>query len=160
VRHSLKAEAICCNRVNVRGFKCRGHQGEDEVPNFYTLLPRAADGLKIPFIASGGTADGRLLVAALALGANGINMDTRFIATAEAPVHENVKQTIIAASELDSHLGMLPLRNTERVLVNAGVKRLLEKEGALGSAITLQDVAPGIAAAAFCRLGGMSRLFV
>ena len=144
VRHSLKAEAIGCDAVSVDGFECGGHPGEDDIPNFI-LLPRAADELKIPFIASGGMADGRSLVAALALGADGINMGTRFIATAEAPVHENVKQAIVAASELDTRLVMRPLRNTERVLVNAGVRRLLEKERALGNGITFQDIAPEVA---------------
>jgi NAD(P)H-dependent flavin oxidoreductase YrpB (nitropropane dioxygenase family) len=96
------------------------------VPNFI-LLPRAADELKIPFVASGGMADGRSLVAALALGAEGINMGTRFIATKEAPVHDNVKQAIVAASELDTRLVMRPLRNTERVLNNAAVERLLRE---------------------------------
>jgi NAD(P)H-dependent flavin oxidoreductase YrpB (nitropropane dioxygenase family) len=107
----------------------RRPSGRRRHPNFI-LLPRAADELKIPFVASGGMADGRSLVAALALGAEGINMGTRFIATQEAPVHENVKQAIVAASELDTRLVMRPLRNTERVLTNAAVDRLLEKERA------------------------------
>ncbi len=119
VRHSLKAEAIGCDAVSVDGFECGGHPGEDDVPNFI-LLPRAAEELKIPFVASGGMADARSLVAALALGADGMNMGTRFMATVEAPIHENVKQAIVAASELDTRLVMRPLRNTERVLVNAG----------------------------------------
>ena len=105
--------------------------GEDDVPNFI-LLPRAAEELKIPFVASGGMADGRSLVAALALGADGMNMGTRFIATKEAPVHDNVKQALVAASELDTRLVMRPLRNTERVLKNAAVERLLEKEKRAG----------------------------
>ena len=99
VRHSLKAERIGCDAVSVDGFECGGHPGEDDVPNVI-LLPRAADELKIPFVASGGMADGRSLVAALAMGAAGMNMGTRFIATKEAPVHENVKKAIVAASEL------------------------------------------------------------
>ncbi len=127
VRHSLKAQSIGCDAVSVDGFECGGHPGEDDVPNFI-LLPRAAEELRIPFVASGGMADGRSLVAALALGADGINMGTRFIATQEAPVHENVKQAIVAASELDTRLVMRSLRNTERVLRNAAVDRLLEKE--------------------------------
>jgi NAD(P)H-dependent flavin oxidoreductase YrpB (nitropropane dioxygenase family) len=131
VRHSLKAQAIGCDAVSVDGFECGGHPGEDDVPNFI-LLPRAADELKIPFVASGGMADGRSLVAALALGAEGINMGTRFIATKEAPVHDNVKAAIVAASELDTRLVMRPLRNTERVLRNAAVDRLLEKERSAG----------------------------
>jgi NAD(P)H-dependent flavin oxidoreductase YrpB (nitropropane dioxygenase family) len=139
VRHALKAEAIGCDAVSVDGFECGGHPGEDDVPNFI-LLPRAAEELKIPFLASGGMADGRSLVAALALGADGMNMGTRFIATKEAPVHENVKQAIVAASELDTRLVMRPLRNTERVLVNAGVERLLEKERTLGANLRFEDI--------------------
>ena len=135
VRHSLKAEAIGCDAVSVDGFECGGHPGEDDIPNMI-LLPRAADRLKIPFVASGGMADGRSLVAALALGADGINMGTRFIATQEAPVHERVKQAIVAATELDTRLVMRPLRNTERVLNNAGVERLLEIEKARGADLT------------------------
>ena len=139
VRHALKAQDIGCDAVSVDGFECGGHPGEDDVPNFI-LLPRAAEELKIPFIASGGMADARSLVAALALGADGINMGTRFIATREAPVHENVKQAILAATELDTRLVMRPLRNTERVLVNKGVERLLEKERELGATITFADI--------------------
>ena len=139
VRHSLKAEAIGCDAVSVDGFECGGHPGEDDVPNFI-LLPRAAEELKIPFVASGGMADGRSLVAALALGAEGINMGTRFIATREAPVHENVKRAIVAASELDTRLIMRRLRNTERVLKNAGVERLLEIEREKGDALTIADL--------------------
>lgn len=144
VRHALKAEAIGCDAVSVDGFECGGHPGEDDVPNMI-LLPRAADELQIPFVASGGMADARSLVAALALGAEGMNMGTRFIATVEAPVHDNVKAAILAASELDTRLVMRPLRNTERVLRNSGVDRLLEKERTLGTAITFADIAPEVA---------------
>jgi nitronate monooxygenase len=139
VRHSLKAEAIGCDAVSVDGFECGGHPGEDDVPNFI-LLPRAAEELRIPFVASGGMADGRSLVAALALGADGINMGTRFIATKEAPVHENVKQAIVAASELDTRLVMRGLRNTERVMNNAAVERLLAVEKEKGDALTIADI--------------------
>ncbi|MBI1187243.1 MAG: nitronate monooxygenase [Alphaproteobacteria bacterium] len=144
VRHSLKAEAIGCDAVSVDGFECGGHPGEDDVPNFI-LLPRAAEELKIPFVASGGMADGRSLVAAMALGAEGMNMGTRFIATKEAPVHENVKQALVAASELDTRLIMRPLRNTERVLNNAAVERLLEKERTLGEKLTFADIIEEVA---------------
>ena len=144
VRHSLKAEAIGCDAVSVDGFECGGHPGEDDVPNFI-LLPRAADELKIPFVASGGMADGRSLVAALALGAQGMNMGTRFIATQEAPVHDNVKQAIVAASEHDTRLVMRPLRNTERVLRNAAVDRLLAKEKALGASLKFEDIITEVA---------------
>ena len=139
VRHSLKAERIGCDAVSVDGFECGGHPGEDDVPNMI-LLPRAADELTIPFVASGGMADGRSLVAALAMGADGMNMGTRFIATKEAPVHDNVKQAILAATELDTRLIMRPLRNTERVLRNGAVDRLLEKERNLGPNLKFEDI--------------------
>jgi nitronate monooxygenase len=109
------------------------------MPNMI-LLPRAAEELKIPFVASGGMADARSLVAALAMGASGINMGTRFIATKEAPVHDNVKQALVAASELDTRLVMRALRNTERVLNNAGVERLLEIEREKGRALQIEDI--------------------
>ena len=144
VRHALKAQSIGCDAVSVDGFECGGHPGEDDVPNMI-LLPRAADELDIPFVSSGGQADGRSLVASLAMGASGMNMGTRFIATKEAPVHENVKQAIVAASELDTRLVMRPLRNTERVLNNAGVERLLEKEKRLGSDIKFEDIIEEVA---------------
>jgi NADH:quinone reductase (non-electrogenic) len=139
LRHSLKAESIGCDAVSVDGFECGGHPGEDDIPNFI-LLPRVAEQLKLPFVASGGMADGRSLVAALALGAEGVNMGTRFIATQEAPVHENVKQAIVNASELDTRLVMRSLRNTERVLRNEAVDRLLEKERRLGTNLKFEDI--------------------
>jgi NAD(P)H-dependent flavin oxidoreductase YrpB (nitropropane dioxygenase family) len=144
VRHALKAEAIGCDAVSVDGFECGGHPGEDDVPNMI-LLPRAAEELKIPFVASGGMADGRSLVAALALGADGMNMGTRFIATREAPVHDNVKAAILKATERDTRLIMRPLRNTERVLINAGVERILEKERSLGAELAFKDILPEVA---------------
>lgn len=139
VRHALKAQNIGCDAVSVDGFECGGHPGEDDIPNMI-LLPRAADELEIPFVASGGMADGRSLVAAMALGAEGINMGTRFVATQEAPVHENVKRAIVEASELDLRLVMRPLRNTERVLTNAAVERVIAKEKELGNDITFDDI--------------------
>ncbi len=139
MRHSLKAERIGCDAVSVDGFECGGHPGEDDVPNFI-LLPRAADELKIPFVASGGMADARSLVAALALGAAGMNMGTRFIATKEAPVHDKVKQAILAASELDTRLIMRGLRNTERVLNNKGVEEIVKIEREKGAALTIADI--------------------
>jgi nitronate monooxygenase len=144
VRHALKAQAIGCDAVSVDGFECGGHPGEDDVPNFI-LLPRAAEELTVPMLASGGMADGRSLVAALALGADGINMGTRFIATREAPVHEHVKQAIVAASELDTRLVMRSLRNTERVLNNAAVERLLAKERQLGANLKFEDIIEEVA---------------
>jgi NAD(P)H-dependent flavin oxidoreductase YrpB (nitropropane dioxygenase family) len=139
VRHSLKAEKIGCDAVSVDGFECGGHPGEDDIPNMI-LLPRAAEELKIPFVASGGMADARSLVASLAMGAAGMNMGTRFIATREAPVHDNVKQALVAASELDTRLVMRELRNTERVLKNKGVDRLLEIERERGKSIKIEDM--------------------
>ena len=140
MRHSLKAQSIGCDAVSVDGFECGGHPGEDDIPNMI-LLPRAADELKIPFVASGGMADARSLVASLAMGADGMNMGTRFIATKEAPVHENVKRAIVAASELDTRLIMRGLRNTERVLNNAAVERVMDIERARGDDIAIQDIA-------------------
>jgi NAD(P)H-dependent flavin oxidoreductase YrpB (nitropropane dioxygenase family) len=144
VRHSLKAQAIGCDAVSVDGFECGGHPGEDDIPNFI-LLPRAADELEIPFVASGGMADGRSLVAAMALGAEGMNMGTRFIATQDAPVHQNVKDAIVGASELDTRLIMRSLTNTERVLNNAAVERLIEKEKALGDQLKFEDIVDEVA---------------
>src|SRR6201996_7861882 len=139
VRHSLKAQQIGCDAVSVDGFECGGHPGEDDIPNMI-LLPRAADELKIPFVASGGMADARSLVAALAMGAAGMNMGTRFIATREAPVHPNVKRAIVAATELDTRLVMRQLRNTERVLNNKGVEEIIRIEREKGAALTVDDI--------------------
>ena len=144
VRHSLKAESIGCDAVSVDGFECGGHPGEDDIPNMI-LLPRAAEELKIPFVASGGMADARSLVAALAMGAEGMNMGTRFIATREAPVHDNVKKALVAATELDTRLIMRALRNTERVLRNANVDRLLEIERDKGAALKIDDIIDQVA---------------
>jgi NAD(P)H-dependent flavin oxidoreductase YrpB (nitropropane dioxygenase family) len=144
VRHALKAEEIGCDAVSVDGFECGGHPGEDDIPNLI-LLPRAADTLSIPFLASGGIGDGRGLVAALALGADGINMGTRFIATQEAPVHDKVKAALVAADERDTRLIMRPLRNTERVLNNAGVAQLLQIEQEKGSGLTIDDIREQVA---------------
>ncbi|MFZ3033765.1 MAG: nitronate monooxygenase family protein [Parvibaculum sp.] len=139
VRHSLKAERIGCDAVSVDGFECGGHPGEDDIPNMI-LLPRAAEELKIPFVASGGMGTASQLVAALALGADGINMGTRFIATKEAPVHENVKKALIAASELDTRLIMRPLRNTERVLANPAVEKIVAIEREKGASLGIDDI--------------------
>ena len=144
VRHALKAQSIGCDAASVDGFECGGHPGEDDIPNMI-LLPRAADELEIPFVASGGMADARSLVASLAMGAEGMNMGTRFLATKEAPVHDNVKQAILEATELDTRLVMRPLRNTERVLTNEAVERLLKTERELGSQIKFEDIANEVA---------------
>jgi nitronate monooxygenase len=139
VRHSLKAEKIGCDAVSVDGFECGGHPGEDDIPNMI-LLPRAAEELSIPFVASGGMGNGKQLAAALALGADGINMGTRFIATKEAPVHQNVKDAIVAASELDTRLIMRPLRNTERVLNNSAVEKIISMEQGKGEGLSIEDI--------------------
>ena len=139
VRHSIKAEKIGCDAVSVDGFECGGHPGEDDIPNMI-LLPRAAEELTVPFVASGGIGNAQQLVAALALGADGVNMGTRFIATAEAPVHQNVKDALVAASELDTRLIMRPLRNTERVMVNPAVERVMEIEREAGANLGIEDI--------------------
>ena len=139
VRHAVKAQKIGCDAASVDGFECGGHPGEDDVPNFI-LLPRAAEELSIPFVASGGMADGRSLVAALALGADGMNMGTRFLATVDAPVHERVKQTIVDSDELQTRLVMRPLRNTERVLRNKAVDEILRIEKEKGGATAIDDI--------------------
>ena len=144
VRHALKAQAIGCDAVSVDGFECGGHPGEDDIPNMI-LLPRAAAELEIPFLASGGMADARSLVASIAMGAEGMNMGTRFMATKEAPIHQNVKQAILDATELDTRLIMRPLRNTERVLINPAVERLLAKEKALGKDLKFEDIIEEVA---------------
>ena len=144
VRHALKAEKIGCDAVSVDGFECGGHPGEDDIPNMI-LLPRAAEELTIPFVASGGIGNAQQLVAALALGAEGINMGTRFIATKEAPVHQNVKDAIVAASELDTALIMRPLRNTERVLKNANVQKIIDIEKEKGMDTKIEDIIPMVA---------------
>ncbi|WP_415237380.1 NAD(P)H-dependent flavin oxidoreductase [Sneathiella sp.] len=139
VRHSLKAEKIGCDAVSVDGFECGGHPGEDDIPNMI-LLPRAAEELSIPFVASGGIGNGKQLVAALALGADGINMGTRFIATKDAPVHQNVKDALVQATELDTRLIMRPLRNTERVLANPAVEKIVEIEREKGASLGIDDI--------------------
>jgi len=159
VRHSLTAERIGCDAVSVDGFECGGHPGEDDIPNMI-LLPRVAEELEIPFVASGGMADARSLVAALALGADGINMGTRFIATQEAPAHDNVKRALVAANELQTRLIMRSLRNTERVLTNAAVEQILAIEREKGAAMAIEDIAislPDRRTAACCRRASWMR---
>lgn len=131
VRHALKAQSIGVDAVSIDGFECAGHPGEDDITGL-VLIPRTADQLTIPFIASGGFGDARGLVAALALGADGINMGSRFMATVEAPIHDDVKQGIVDASELDTELIFRPLRNTSRVASNTVSREVVERlsEGA------------------------------
>jgi len=137
VRHALKAQSIGCDAVSIDGFECAGHPGEDDVTSLI-LIPLAKDALDIPIVASGGFGDGRGLVAALALGADGMNMGTRFVATKECPIHENVKQALVNASELDTRLLMRSLRNTARFLVNDNAEKVLEIEAKGGA--TIDDI--------------------
>lgn len=127
VRHAVKAQKLGVDAVSVDGFECAGHPGEDDVPNL-VLLPASAQQLTIPFLASGGFADGRGLAAALSLGADGINMGTRFMATKEAPVHENMKQAMVNATERDTALIFRTLHNTARVFKNAVSMEVIEIE--------------------------------
>ncbi|UGT55087.1 NAD(P)H-dependent flavin oxidoreductase [Nocardia asteroides] len=131
VRHAVKAQELGVDGISIDGFECAGHPGEDDIPGL-VLIPAAARKITIPMVASGGFADARGLVAALALGADGINMGTRFLATVEAPVHENVKQRMVAASERDTELIFRSLRNTARVATNEvslEVVRILDAGG-------------------------------
>jgi nitronate monooxygenase len=142
VRHSIKAEKIGCDVVSIDGFEAAGHPGEDDVTSLI-LVPLTRDALSIPIIASGGFGDGRGLAAALALGADGMNMGTRFCATQEAPLHHNVKEALVNAGERDTSLLMRTLRNTERVLTNTVAKKVLEIEGKGNTKI--EDIAPYVA---------------
>ncbi len=138
VRHAKKAEAIGCDFVSIDGFECAGHPGEDDVTSLI-LIPRAVDELNIPVIASGGFGDARGFLAALALGAEGVNMGTRFVATKEAPAHENVKKKLVEAKETDTILVERSLRNTLRALKNKHALKIkeMEEKGA-----TLEELAP------------------
>ncbi len=127
VRHGLKAQSIGCDAVGIDGLECAGHPGEDDVPGL-VLLPTSADQIDIPIVASGGFADARGLVAALALGADAINMGSRMVATREAPVHDNVKQFMVQCSERDTVLIFRKLRNTARILKNSVAERIREVE--------------------------------
>lgn len=138
VRHSIKAERIGCDAVSIDGFECAGHPGEDDIPGLI-LIPCAADKLKIPMVASGGFGDGRGLVAALALGADGINMGTRFMATKEAPVHERVKQALVEADERQTKLIFRSLKNTARVFKNSISEKVVEMES---QGATIQEIGP------------------
>lgn len=139
VRHAIKAEKIGCDAVSIDGFECAGHPGEDDVTSLI-LIPLTAEALHVPLIASGGFGDGRGLAAALALGADGINMGTRFVATREAPVHEAVKRALVDSDERSTCLVMRTLRNTERVLRNLTAEKVLEIEA--GGHAKIEDLAP------------------
>jgi nitronate monooxygenase len=127
VRHGVTAERIGVDAISMDGFECAGHPGEDDVPNL-VLLPAAANVISIPMIASGGFADARGLVAALALGCEGMTMGTRFMATREAPIHQKVKEAIVAADERSTALILRSMRNTSRVFGNSVAKRAIEME--------------------------------
>lgn len=125
VRHALSAERMGVDAISIDGFECAGHPGEDDIPGLI-LIPAAADKVKVPMLASGGFGDGRGLVAALALGADGINMGTRFCATVEAPIHDNVKQMMVANDERATNLIFRSLRNTGRVGKNSVSDKVVE----------------------------------
>jgi len=139
VRHSVKAEKVGCDGVSIDGFEAAGHPGEDDVTSLI-LVPLTRDAISIPIVASGGFADGRGLVAALALGADAMNMGTRFVGTQEAPVHKNVKQALVDNDERSTRLIMRTLRNTERVLHNQAVDKVLELESKGDTKI--EDIVP------------------
>jgi nitronate monooxygenase len=143
VRHGVSAERIGVDAISMDGFECAGHPGEDDIPNL-VLLPAAANVIKIPMIASGGLADARGLVAALALGCEGINMGTRFMATKEAPIHQKVKEAIVSSDERSTALILRSLKNTSRVYGNSVAKKAIamEKEGK-----QIEDIGPFIAGA-------------
>ncbi|MBC2640247.1 MULTISPECIES: nitronate monooxygenase family protein [unclassified Rhodococcus (in: high G+C Gram-positive bacteria)] len=138
VRHAVKAQALGVDAVSIDGFECAGHPGDDDIPGL-VLIPAAARALSIPIIASGGFATGAGLVAALALGASAVNMGTRFVATDEAPVHENVKQQIVANDERSTVVVFREFRNTARVARNAISEQIVEISGKPGA--TFEDVA-------------------
>lgn len=138
VRHALKAQSVGCAAVEIDGFEAAGHPGEDDIPSL-VLLPRAVDALDIPVIACGGFSDARGLVAALAMGAEGVSMGTRFMATQEAPVHDNLKQQLVAAGELDTQLILRKFKNTARIHKNSVAQKVAEIESREG--IEFSDIA-------------------
>ena len=144
VRHGVKSEKVGCDAVSMDGFECAGHPGEDDIPNL-VLLPAAADQLTIPMIASGGFGDGRGLVAALALGACGINMGTRFMCTKESPVHDNVKRALVDADERGTQLVYRKFRNTARIHKNSVAEQIHEIETTKADATfdDIRDLAAG-----------------
>jgi NAD(P)H-dependent flavin oxidoreductase YrpB (nitropropane dioxygenase family) len=142
VRHAVKAEALGVDAISIDGFECAGHPGEDDVPGL-VLIPATIDRVSIPVIASGGIADARGLVAALALGADGVNMGTRFMCTVESPIHDAVKRQMVANDERCSDVLFRPFRNTARVARNAVSQRVLEIERAGGSFDDVRELVAG-----------------
>jgi NADH:quinone reductase (non-electrogenic) len=157
VRHALKAERLGVDAVSIDGFECAGHPGEDDTPGLI-LIPCAADKLGIPFIASGGFGDARGLVAALALGADGVNMGTRFMATREAPIHDSVKQALVESDERQTSLIFRTMRNTSRVHKNAVAEKVIEIEHRPGSSFTdVQDFVAGVKGRQVLETGALDR---
>jgi len=157
VRHALSAEKAGCDIISIDGFECAGHPGEDDIPGLI-LIPAAADKVKIPMLASGGFGDGRGLVAALSLGAEGINMGTRFCATQEAPIHDNVKQAYIANDERGSFLIFRNFKNTARVGKSAVseevVRRLAQPDATFAD---VQELVAGTAGRELLKTGDLSK---
>ena len=150
LRHSIKAQRIGCDAIAIDGFECAGHPGEDDVPGL-VLIPVVVDKITIPVIASGGFADGRGLVAALALGAEGINMGTRFMVTREAAIHDRVKEAAVQATERDTQLILRSFRNTARFFRNTVTQKVAELEARPGG-VTIDELAPLVAGAEGRRL--------
>ena len=142
VRHARKAERVGVDAVSIDGFECAGHPGEDDIPGL-VLIPAAADALGIPIIASGGFGDGRGLVAALALGADGINMGTRFLCTRESPIHPRIKEQIVANDERATQLIFRTMRNTSRVARNSVSEKVVEIERGGGAFGDVRDLVSG-----------------
>lgn len=157
VRHALSAEKAGCDVISIDGFECAGHPGEDDIPGLI-LIPAAADKVKIPMLASGGFGDGRGLLAALALGADGINMGTRFCATQEAKIHENVKQAYLDNDERGSFLIFRNFKNTARVgkspVSEEVVRRLAQPDAKFGD---VQELVAGTAGREMLQTGDMSK---
>jgi len=142
VRHAIKAQTLGVDAVSIDGFECAGHPGEDDVPGLI-LIPAAADQLQVPIVASGGIGDARGLVAALALGADAVNMGTRFMCTTESPIAEQVKQQIVANDERDTELIFRTFRNTARVAKNAISTKVVEIERGGGEFADVQELVSG-----------------
>ncbi|WP_018161547.1 NAD(P)H-dependent flavin oxidoreductase [Smaragdicoccus niigatensis] len=142
VKHAVKAQSVGVDAVSIDGFECAGHPGENDIPGL-VLIPAAVRELDIPVLASGGIADAHGLVAALALGADGVNMGTRFLCTQESSIHQSVKEKIVANSELDTKLIFRTLHNTARVADNAISRQVVEIEKAGGTFADIQDLVSG-----------------